>query len=667
MQARPRFITTLLALSATALVAGCGEDPTAEDPLAAVAVQYQKALRDRPVIREKADMTDDTAETLRQLASRAQAAGRESDERAAAILVSGIRSTAATFDYDEAMRAESRAASFRDLLRSMAADADLLAAAAASAESIDLGDTNLLLEGQLADARARLDAADSELESLRTQTELAESQRDESLAEAMEFDELAQEDDVSAESSADIEDWKDYKNGAAYNREKSHLRRIDAARHEISILTINPTMVLADARRNGASETVDAARDARRAAENSIDEVRAYGNEVRALLDDLAAAATDTLARIESIENDQVLPRLEASIADFEAAATASRAMTRGGSREDASAGWRAIANAQFGAGRAHWEIGSIQGRRGDLFARIAAGGVLADPTSAGRVADAAFEAQTASLESAESAFTEAIASLSNIQGDEAATKIRTTIEAAISGVKGESMARAAATTPSGGSSFAGGGSTTGGRSSGAGFGTPAELANFLSDSSNALSPAAFNRMKSAMRATTSSGKAVENLLSSAGMTMPLIEALSAKFGEDAVMAAFADGGGLGGGGLNMDLSTTFSVDSTEGDTATLKSSNGSQSLVAVKTPNGWMVDLDASVDADPNMKMMVQMMGPMIEQMMAPMREAVDGLTTRVNAGEFDSLEDAMAAVEEAMSAAQPQGGAGGGFPGGF
>ena len=98
-----------------------------------------------------------------------------------------------------------------------------------------------------------------------------------------------------------------------------------------------------------------------------------------------------------------------------------------------------------------------------------------------------------------------------------------------------------------------------------------------------------------------------------------------------------------------------------------MKSSDGSQTLVLAKTPAGWVVDLDASIEGDPNMKMMVQMMGPMLEQMMAPMRTVIDDVTARVNAGEFATLDEAMAAFAEASAAAEAQGGPGGGFPGGF
>ena len=581
MQARPRYITTLLAISAATFVVGCGENSDTEDPLAAVSEQYRTLLRERPVIREQPDATDDTAETLRQLAGRAQSAGREGDEQAAAILTAGIRSTAATLEYDEAMRAESQASALRDLVRALAADADRLATTAANAEQLDIGETTIVLESELARAREAFNAADSELEELRSQTELAASERDELLAVAAEYDETANE---SAEVAVELDpiDARDYWIDASHFRGEAHKARVAAALSDISIQTIAPTMVLADARRAGQSEVIDAAREARRAAENRVDEARSFAADVRDLVDQLATAAADRLARVEELETTQIMPRLEASIGDFDAAASAARALTRGGSREDAAAGWRSIANAQFGAGRAQWEIATIQGRRADLFGRLAAGGGFA-------------------------------------------------------------------------SSSSGGGAT-------AGFGTPAEVANFLSDGSNMLLPSAFARLDAALQADTPAGQSVKKLLTSAGFAAPMISALIDRFGEDAVMASMAEDGAGGGLAVGPDMATSFSVDSVDGDTATLKSEDGSQTLVLLKTGSGWVIDLDETVEGDPNMKMMVQMMGPMMEQMLAPMKQAVDAVTKRVEAGEFSSLDEAIAAIEESMDAAQPQG-----LPGGF
>jgi len=666
MQARPRYITTLLAISAATFVVGCGENSDTEDPLAAVSEQYRTLLRERPVIREQPDATDDTAETLRQLAGRAQSAGREGDEQAAAILTAGIRSTAATLEYDEAMRAESQASALRDLVRALAADADRLATTAANAEQLDIGETTIVLESELARAREAFNAADSELEELRSQTELAASERDELLAVAAEYDETANE---SAEVAVELDpiDARDYWIDASHFRGEAHKARVAAALSDISIQTIAPTMVLADARRAGQSEVIDAAREARRAAENRVDEARSFAADVRDLVDQLATAAADRLARVEELETTQIMPRLEASIGDFDAAASAARALTRGGSREDAAAGWRSIANAQFGAGRAQWEIATIQGRRADLFGRLAAGGVLADAGAASRTAEAAIEARKAALEAAEAAFNEALASLGNIQGDDpAAMMTRTTIERAISGVKGEATRKPglAMGTPANAGANAGGGfaSSSSGGGATAGFGTPAEVANFLSDGSNMLLPSAFARLDAALQADTPAGQSVKKLLTSAGFAAPMISALIDRFGEDAVMASMAEDGAGGGLAVGPDMATSFSVDSVDGDTATLKSEDGSQTLVLLKTGSGWVIDLDETVEGDPNMKMMVQMMGPMMEQMLAPMKQAVDAVTKRVEAGEFSSLDEAIAAIEESMDAAQPQG-----LPGGF
>jgi hypothetical protein len=662
MQARPRFITTLLAISAASLIAGCGETSDTEDPLAAISDQYRKVLRERPVVREKADATDNTAETLRQLAGRAQSAGREGDEQAAAILISGIRSAAATLDYDEAMRAESQAAVMRGLVRALATDADRLATAAENAEQLDIGETTIVLETQLARARESFNEADSELEELRSQTELAASERDELLAVASELDASANE---SAETASELNpiEAQEWWMEAAWLRGEAHKARVAAALSDISIQTIAPTMVLADARRTGQSDVIDAARETRRTAENRVDEARAFASEVRELLADLGTAATESLARVDQLETTEIMPRLEASISDFEAAASAARVLTRGGSREDAAAGWRAIANAQFGAGRAHWEIATIQGRRADLFDRIATGGTLADAGSARQAAEAAFEGRKASLEAAETAFNEALATLGNIQGDDAsASRIRATIERAISGVKGESMARSApasyaSTTPSGD-----GPSTS---SSGTGFGTPAELANALSS----MNPADTTRIAGAIQAKSDVARGLQKALSGGDAISPLMDALAEAFPDfdPSEMADAAVMPGMGGG-----AAFGFSVKSAEGDSAKISDSNNTMTFVAVRTGNGWIIDLDASMEADPNLKMMAQMMGPMLEQIQKPMKQAAADVAARVRAGEFSSANEAMMAFAELLEDSMPSmpgfggGGGGGGF-GGF
>jgi hypothetical protein len=661
MQARLRFVTTLLTLSASTLVVGCEDSSGPEDPLAAVAKEYQDVLQSRPKVRENPTEAVDTAADLRQLASRAESAGREGNPQAAAILAAGIRSTAATLDYDEAMRAESRAAVMRDSVRSLAANADSLSTAALNAETLDLGSTMMLLESELARARNAANEADQELDELRERTEVARAERDEFLSKAMEFDATA---DESVRRAADLDpiEAEDYVIDAAYFRGEAHEARVNAALSDISIQTFAPTMVLADARRQGQSDVAETAREARRVAENRIEESRSFATEVRRVLNDLAAVTTEKLARIDELEREQILPRLEASISDFDAAANAARGLTRGGSREDATAGWRAIANAQFGAGRAQWEIATIQGRRADLFARLSEGGELTDSTAAMRAAEAAFDARKSALEAAETAFVDALASLGNIQGgDTASDRIRETIERAISGVKGETMAPPAANRKASTPASSNGSSAP---SSGTGFGTPAELANALSS----MNPADTTRIAEAIQAKSDVARGLQKALSSGDVISPLMDALSEAFPDfdPAEMADAASLPGMGGG-----AAFGFSVKSVEGDRATISDSNNMMTLVAARTGNGWIIDLDASMEADPNLKMMAQMMGPMLEQIRKTMKQAAADVAARVRAGEFSSAVEAMNAfaglLEESMPNMPGFGGGGGGGFGGF
>lgn len=656
MQARPRFISTILAISATTFVVGCDESTVNEDPLASVAIEYRELLQDRRIVREEIGASDDTAQALRTLAGRSESAGREGDPAAASILTAGIRTSAASLDFDEALRFESQAAAMRDRVRAMAAAADLLATAADSAEKLDLGRTTILLESQLAESREAFNAADSELEELRAQVEFAQAQRDEHLADALQNEELAAEETAKANELGAIEAMEALP-FAFHLREKAHFSRIAAAYDEISIQTIAPTMALADARRDGQSQIMEAANEARRGTRDRLDESRGFADDVRRQIDEMAATTLEALASVEAMESTEILPRLEAAIGDFDAAATAARALTRGGTREDATAGWRSIANAQFGAGRCQWEIATIHGRRADLFARLAAGGVLSDSNAATRAATEAESARKAALEAAESSFNDAIASLGNIQGEDlAATTTRTAIERAIDGVKGASMARPASI--GGGGSMDGGFASGGSASSGTGFGTPTELANALSS----MNPADSSRIAEATKAESEAARSLQRAFTGGDVMAPLMDAIKEQFPDfdPAAMAGEMPGmPSMGGASL-----PGFTVKSVEGDTATIAAANDSMKLIAVRTANGWMIDLDGSMNADPQLKMMAQMMGPMIEQMRKPMADAAQDMAGRVRAGEFASATEALEAFGELLADTMPS--MGGGFGGG-
>ncbi|MFB0985110.1 MAG: hypothetical protein QMB94_02355, partial [Phycisphaerales bacterium] len=73
-------------------------------------------------------------------------------------------------------------------------------------------------------------------------------------------------------------------------------------------------------------------------------------------------------------------------------------------------------------------------------------------------------------------------------------------------------------------------------------------------------------------------------------------------------------------------------------------------------------VDLDATLKADPQIEMMVAMAGPMMDRMMAGMSATIDAMVKKVYAGDFDSADAVMAALQESLAQSMMGGSGGGG-----
>ena len=130
-----------------------------------------------------------------------------------------------------------------------------------------------------------------------------------------------------------------------------------------------------------------------------------------------------------------------------------------------------------------------------------------------------------------------------------------------------------------------------------------------------------------------------------------LLPAMTERFGADATVAAFENSG------QGQSPFPTFTVQSVDGDSATL--ANNTMSVLATKGPRGWHVDLDATLENDPQIEMMVSMAGPMLKNMMRGLGEQFQMLTDEVKAGDFETASDVVAALEAKMAAAM--GGMGG------
>jgi hypothetical protein len=649
-----------LSLLLLAGLTGCGESSdTGNDTIAKINADYAAVLRERPVIREERGSTDDSAEELRRIATRADTIGRTSDARSAANLAANIRSAAGSFEFDEAVRMESSAQALRMIIRSLAGDAELLQSAAMAAESMDNSAANLVIESSLADARSRIAATEDQLDTLNEQISQSEGQRDSRISRAAALESTAGERGRSGVDAGPL-DGLDHINESIDLRQQARGHRIAAARDRIAVETLEPTVRVTESRRDGQNNILDSARSARKNAERRQDAAMTYASEVRSGLEALAQTISTSLAELNVMEDEQILPRFEASIRDFDSSVNSARQLKNGGSKSEAASGSRAIANAEFGKGRVAWEAATMQNRRADVMARVAASGVIQDNAALKTKLESTIASRDAFLLEAAASMQKGLDALNGVQAKDATdAKIVQQIQRAIEGVKGgdlvsmsdaarieRSSNRSAATRSSSRSSTA---------DTGSGFGTPGAIAKFLSNPP--ANADAANRLNAALVAKSETAQQLKKMFTAQGNLLNgLIAAMDTRFGEAATATAMKSSEGM----ANGPLSSTFTVDSVDGDTGTLKSEDG-QKIIVSKGTNGWFVDLDATLKADPQIEMMVAMAGPMMDRMMAGMSETIGAMVKKVYAGDFDSADAVMAALQESLAQSM-MGGAGGG-----
>lgn len=663
-----RRLPTMWALfSATLLLAvvGCDDTTSTPDPLADISSQYRTLVQNRQLNRESADQVDDTAAELRTLATRAESAGRSGDGMGAAVLASGIRSSAATFEAQEALRLESKTNRLRSIARQLITEADLLGGSAESAENLDLSDVDLYLESELSGASERVAKARRELEQLNQNRDDVVTQQQARLDRAREQEAAAVEVAREGVDRGPLDGFDSINESIQY-RQVANRERIAAARDEISVQTLTPTIALANTEASGQAAIVDSARQARENAQSRRTEADTFAQEVRGELAEMASMVNDLLSEISTLEDSQVLPRLDAAIADYEAAANASRPLTRG-TKMEKKTGWRGIANAQLGLGRTQWDRAVVLARRADLLTRLASSDILMD--SDGNL-EASIESinenLNAAIESAKAAFNDALASLGNITDQDATTaRTQKSIQTALKGLDGESMQpekveRVRSSRRARGSRESSGARN---RRSGPGFSSPAEAAQFLSDPTSQMVPANLERLEDSILASSKEAKGAEEVLTVASFMAPLFEAMERKFSASEVKAAMGDGLDLG----EMDL-PSYKVQSSDDDRATLKTQDGRSSLILVKDDGRWFIDLDETIDNDPQLAMMVQMIGPMLKKMTQPMKSVVSKISKNIRAGDYPTAEDAMKAFQQELEREMQDamGGSGGGGGGG-
>ena len=652
MLRRPRLITIpLLATSLAIGLMGC-EDGSSDgaEGVNRISNEYDTILQSRPIIREDRTTIDETAVELRRLATQADDLGQTGDAYAAAILAANIRSAAGAFEVDEAGRLESAAQVTRTLIRGLADDAELLASSADAAESMDPSQATLLLETTLADARARIAAAEAQMSELNERLEQARAQRDSRIERAGVLESQASERARTGVDAGPL-DGLDQINDAIGFRSEARGQRIEAARNDISIQTLAPTIRVATARQDGQNDIMNRARESRDGVTDRRENNLAYADTLRRDVAELASSMLTSMKELERIESTEIIPRFQQAMNDFSGAADSARVLTRGGSKAESSIGARTISGAEFARGRVAWDAASTRNRTADLVARIIATGILTDDTAMKANLEELIASRDEFLKDAAASMQKSLDALNNTGSrDETDAFITQRVQQALEGINGAdlvSMADAARKTRVSARSASGGG---GGGAAAGGFGTPAALAKFLS--TPAVDASSMATYRSVVMADSATAKDLAEIFTAQlDLMADLLPAMTERFGADATIAAFENSE------QGDSPFPTFTVESVDGDSARL--ANNTMSVVAAKGAGGWHVDLDATLKSDPQIEMMVSMAGPMLKNMMRGLGEQFQIVAKEVEAGDFENATDVIAALEAKMSAAM--GGMGG------
>jgi hypothetical protein len=448
-------------------------------------------------------------------------------------------------------------------------------------------------------------------------------------------------------------DGLDQINDAIGFRREARGHRIEAARNDISIQTLAPTIRVATARQNGQNDIMNRARESRDGVTDRRESNLAYADTLRRDVAELASSMLTSMKELERIESTEIIPRFQQAMNDFGGAADSARVLTRGGSKAESSIGARTISGAEFARGRVAWDAASARNRTADLVARIIATGILTDDTTMKANLEALIASRDEFLKDAAESMQKSLDALNNTGSrDETDAFITQRVQQALEGINGAdlvSMADAARKTRASARSASGGGAASTGAASG-GFGTPAALAKFLS--TPAVDASSMATYRSVVMADSATAKDLAEIFTAQlDLMADLLPAMTERFGADATIAAFENSE------QGDSPFPTFTVESVDGDSARL--ANNTMSVVAAKGAGGWHVDLDATLKSDPQIEMMVSMAGPMLKNMMRGLGEQFQIVAKEVEAGDFENATDVIAALEAKMSAAM--GGMGG------
>ena len=632
-------------------IAGCGEAPDRTDPLAKIAENYRKALREHPAI-PTSDDSSNTSQQLRNLARQAGSAGRDGDAAAGSILAAGIHAKAGSIDLNLAEDLQSKSNITMDQISGLVENVIILDNSANSRENLNLGSSMSFLSDSRAKAKSILSESESQLDELRQPIDSATAERDNRSQRASEYERQAAE---LAQRGIDAGplDGQLFVKESIDLRRLAHAERIGAAREEITLGNFEPQERLASQNVENGQNLLDAARTSESNSQEQQNTAADWADTVRSDIEDIKGRINPLLQQLASAQTQGILPLYEAAAQDFASSANAAQSSTRGGSQEQTNAGWLAVASGHLGEGRVHWAMASSLNAQATLLAQLViSGDLIGDNSRWTSEMESTISARDEAIKVAEASFQEAVTSLANVRGKGTNTEgIRSQIELAIQAVQGADLIGMADSRMSGSTSTP---RTNSGANQSAsrqaapvgppGFASPQAAADTFNNLPANM--AGLQHMLNSVKASQPNPSMILTMAKNALSAFePAVNACMQKFGNLGTTSPFEQIQASG-------TPTNITVKSESGNSAILVDSEDGTEVSFTKQNGRWFMDLDSTMETamqeSPEMEQMLPMVGMMVNPLIKQIRDASQQVAQGIQSGQYATADAAMSAMSD-------------------
>jgi len=432
---------------------------------------------------------------------------------------------------------------------------------------------------------------------------------------------------------------------------------------------IEPQLAGAKALGSGGTAVLEVTDDAMKQLQTLAEAARDAANRAKKGASDVRGAGKTRLEAVLASMSESLEPRYQAAIEALERSATLASQAAGGTDAEGGDSARIAAAGAEMALARALWQRASAMEDHAALLRRLDAAGGWGQSSQLGAAIAAVDASKRESSDRAKELYGTAIETLGQLRSPSRMNS------AEVAGLLTQAQrAQKELTQPgSGGADVAAsngasddgtvGGSTdggSGGGSTGGGAESPdALIAQFSKTPENADE----TRARFALLHTKQFPELLSAMESMSLALEPVREASVKKFGS---APDFAGGGGAGAGS-GLSLPTDVKLLSQDDTSATIefKSPHGMHQGKLIMTDGRWMLDFDSMLEAAaPGQAAMLASMAPMFATMTKAMQTAANSVASRIDAGEFTTPEEALAALQAELAAAmQAAMGSGGGM----